>query len=128
MKSSTWKLGPMVQAGFGVVLALMVLIAIADLWSINALEQNTANVNRTFQIELKLQDIENMALNAETASRGYYYTSKEEFLAPYQSAIRDSHSILDETRSLIKDPAQQQRFKILEGLVQQKLEIGRAHV
>jgi methyl-accepting chemotaxis protein len=128
MKTNTWKLGPMVQAGFGSILVLMIFIAIADIMSINALEQNTASVNRTYQIESKLQEIENTVLNAETSSRGYYYTSKEEFLAPYQTAVRDYRSLLDETRTLVKDPAQQQRFKTLEALVQQKLDLTTEYV
>jgi PAS domain S-box-containing protein len=70
----------------------------------------------------ELRNTESLVKDAETGQRGYLYTGKLEYLAPYTLAVAQIDSHLENLAAQIGDnPREQTRAADLRGLVHQKL-------
>ena len=92
---------------------------------LQALNESARQIERSLQVEHKLDETLSLVTDAETGPRGYVITGKEVFLEPYVSAISSVNGIfqhIEELRRLTFDNfGQQQRLEKLEPLVGEKL-------
>ena len=113
---------------FGVIAGFVILLIL--------LAMNTAILRRQLAIQVgnqewfsrsrrvlqELRDTESLLKDAETGQRGYLYTGKLDYLAPYTLAIAEIDSHFENLTQQIGDnPQEQTRAADLRGLVHEKL-------
>ncbi|MEI7708182.1 MAG: GAF domain-containing protein [Chlorobium sp.] len=93
---------------------------------LQAFNERTRQVERSLQVEHKLDETLSLVTDAETGPRGYVIMGQEVFLEPYFTAISSTDGIiphLQELRRLTFDsPRQQQLLDKLDPLVSNKLD------
>ena len=93
---------------------------------LQAFNERTHQVERSLQVEHKLDETLSLVTDAETGPRGYVIMGQEVFLEPYFTAISSTKGIiphLQELRRLTFDsPRQQQLLDKLDPLVRNKLD------
>ena len=112
------KIGPKLYAGFGVVLALMVvsgIVAITQVRSVgNSAEDlftNAQSVNHTHEVFEAADHALAALVDMETGYRGFLVTGEEEFLDPYKSGVEAHVETLAELQELTSDnPGQVRRW------------------
>jgi PAS domain S-box-containing protein len=112
-----------VIAGFALLLAVLIVNAAITK---RQLDQQVATgiwVVHTHQVQLKLGETLALLTDAETGQRGYLYTGREQYLAPYDRAIRQVELQIDELSGLTADnPRQQDAIRQLRPLAHEKLD------
>ena len=95
-------------------------------FQLQAFNERTHQVERSLQVEHKLDETLSLVTDAETGPRGYVIMGQEVFLEPYFTAISSTKGIiphLQELRRLTFDsPRQQQLLDKLDPLVRNKLD------
>ena len=114
------RLNRIVQIGFMIVLILMLINGATTFWVVGKMTENSFWLAHTREVKAELAKLLAKAVDAETGQRGYLYTQKEEFLQPYNDALR---SIQESQKSILKlvndNPAQVQRLKGVGDTVRQ---------
>ena len=82
-----------------------------------------AQVRHALDVEDTLQEVLILLVDAETGMRGYLLSGREEFLAPYEAARARLPAAMGRLGGLIRDSDQQARFRDLEPLVAQRLDL-----
>jgi len=112
-----------IQIGFGIAVAIIVVVGAAALRSTEATVDSARWVAHTLQVRAELEAGFADLIEAETGVRGYVITGDTSYLAPYQSAKTTLSGRLAGLRALTADnPAQQRRLDSLETLVTTRLE------
>lgn len=113
-----------------IVLTSLLLGAIAvvafNTWlafrSVTALLDSERLVQHTLQVINQVEQIIGAAKDAETGNRGYLITGDEEYLAPYNDAVRELPAELDKFQSLTSDsPSQQRRIVEIRAVLEQRM-------
>ena len=103
------------------LLAAMVLVGINEtghMRSQEAVEQMTQGQNTRKSVNTLLQSM----LDAETGQRGYLLTGDDTYLAPYDKAVANVQTNLDELRGFFLDaPKDMQEFALLSRQISRKL-------
>ena len=114
---------------FGVIggfFILLVLLAINTAVLRHQLATQVANqewFSRSRRVVQELRNTESLLKDAETGQRGYLYTGKADYLAPYHLAASQIDSHLQKLNAEIGDnPVQQTEAANLRVLVHQKLD------
>ncbi len=109
-------------AGFGILLILLAINTAVLRHQLAIQVGNQEWFSRSRRVLQELKNTESLLKDAEAGQRGYLYTGKLEYLAPYTLAVAqiDSH-IENLTRQIGDDPREQTRAADLRGLVHQKL-------
>lgn len=106
---------------FGVIIGSSVFMGL----HLQALTENTRQIERSLQVEHKIDEALALMTDAETGPRGYVITGKEIFLEPYFAAISSTTGIIPQLLALRRltfdAPRQQQLLDRLERLVKKKL-------
>ena len=106
-------IGKKMGFGFGVLLALVAMLAIVVLF-------NLANMHRQFAFVIRhdapvianARHLLTLVVDMETGQRGFVITGKDEFLEPYEHAVDSFADLLDEEIKLVSDnPAQVKLLK-----------------
>jgi len=117
---------------YGLSFLLLIVSAIASYSSINNLLNSQKLVNHTNLVKNNLESIISVLKDAETGQRGFLLTGKDEFLEPYNGALRKAYGLIDETKILTADNSLQQksaedlrniiklRMSVLETLIDNK--------
>jgi methyl-accepting chemotaxis protein len=116
-----WTVGTKIGAGFGLALAILVVIGGASYRSIARLTDTAALRAHTYQVLEKLEAVLSDMKDAETGQRGYLITGEERYLEPFraaQSAINQDVKVLRELTS--DNVNQQRRLDVLEPLMNGK--------
>lgn len=127
--SSVWgKLSP--QQRGSLIISIPVACLFTSLavfgWLKTSLVEDEAWVQHTQQVRLETKQLLTALLNAETGLRGYGMTGREDFLEPYQAALKVIPESLNQLEKLVKDNRQQtQRLKEIRQLVAENLETMR---
>jgi signal transduction histidine kinase/CHASE3 domain sensor protein/ActR/RegA family two-component response regulator len=83
----------------------------------------SALVEHTYEVLESLDLTLTRLVDAETGHRGYLLTKKRDFLVPYENAAVETHALLSRMGNLVSDsPAQQERFRRLSVLVEERLQ------
>jgi CHASE3 domain sensor protein len=102
--------------------ALLALL-LGGVYSFSALSSTAAWLHHTDDVRVKVALLRATLLDAETGTRGYLLTGRPEFLEPHDRALPLWRPQLDEVRALTSDnPAQQERLRRLEELIQSRME------
>jgi signal transduction histidine kinase len=109
---------------WGLVLTIALAAAIVgSLYWVSARNQSdNAWVRHTLSLREQLSNVLTLIQRAESAQRGYLLTGRDEYLAPYRSALAQLPGVIDETTRLIGySPVQEQNFARLRQLIGAKL-------
>lgn len=112
-----------VVLGFGLSLAILVVIGIASLQSISTLIENMERVARSYRVTAELGDITESAKDIQSSVRGYIITGNEEFLQPYRAALANVDTQIREVESLVqRKPEMARKLTELKQLMRQQLD------
>lgn len=113
--------GRKVGLGFGLSLAMLLLVGVLGYRSIDTLIANNARVTHTHGVLEKIGTVLSLLKDAETGQRGFVITGDPAFLQPYESAVGAVHAQVIDLRRLTADNARQQaRLTELEALSQER--------
>lgn len=123
----TWHNLPILYKGVTVI-ALPILCLTAVLPWLATLQRNLAEaqarVAHTQRVSLEARRLLSALVDAETGSRGFVITGREDYLAPYEEARETIPASLATLRDLVADnPAQGERVRALDVLALRQLEI-----
>jgi signal transduction histidine kinase/DNA-binding response OmpR family regulator len=109
-----WTTAEKVNAGFVIALAVVALIGVAAITSIQRFAATTRDINETHNALTELQGVLLGLADAESAQRGYLITGNPSYLEPIDSLTGQSllqiHSLREKT---FADPEQQYRLSML---------------
>jgi len=107
-----------IQVGFGLALAIVLVVGAAALRSTTATVESASWVAHTLQVRADLEAAFAAVIDAETGVRGYVITGDSAYLAPYDSARATLGPLLAQLGTLIADnPVQQHRLDSLQTLI-----------
>jgi signal transduction histidine kinase len=113
-----------IKVGVGIVLAALIANAALSYRATRILIKNEGWVSHTHQVLNALEVVLSTLKDAETGERGFIITGSNEYLEPYQSAMRQIDEQLQTLQQLTADsPQQQQRIPVLQQKVAERLGI-----
>jgi methyl-accepting chemotaxis protein len=113
-----WSIGNKIGSGFGVVLAVLVIVGAVSSYSTSKLIDAADWVVHTHQVLDDLSNLEGTMKDAWSGVRGYLLTGDESYLRPYEGSQQRARRILQDLRKLTADnPRQQQRLDSLEPVI-----------
>jgi PAS domain S-box-containing protein len=111
-----------IRAGFGVALALLVVIGIVSYASVTRLGENSARVAHTYQVISVIDEMVGDINEAEAAQRGFVINGDEQFARAYDQVVSGTGALADQLRALVVDnPAQLARIRALEAAIKARL-------
>lgn len=114
--------GKRLALGFGLAGLILLIIAAVAYNTTDDLIVNERAVAHTHEVRTNLALVLSTLTDAETGQRGYVLTGDENYLAPYQAALRNIQTSLDNVKRLTSDnPSQQRRMAAISPLVDSKL-------
>jgi PAS domain S-box-containing protein len=111
-----------------VVSALMlVLIGVATYRSTGEFESAVARQQYSYSVISALENVRQVALDAETSALGFALTGSEPFLEPYRTSLGSAHRQMDRLRPPPRrdDHGQRARLDKLKSLLEQRLAASR---
>ncbi len=121
-----WNVGMKIGAGFGMVLAIFVIVGLVSYRGTAQLIEASDLRKHTQEVLSRIADMELMAADMQNGLRGYVITGEERYLDPYKSALAGTEKVIQELRTLTADnPHQQQRLIALEPLVNSRLGLAK---
>lgn len=112
-----------VVIGFGIILSAVGLSTIISKYTHFFLEESEDWVLHTYEVQIKLKNVEKHLIDAETGQRGFIYTGNEVFLTPYNNAIQTLNSDWQILEELLSDNSEQViNLQNIQNLSQQKLD------
>jgi methyl-accepting chemotaxis protein len=116
-----WSIGNKIASGFGLALAVLLVVGAASYDSTTKLSSSADWVRHTHLVLTDLDELLSAMKDAETGQRGYVITGESRYLEPYNAARDTVDQKLKHVRDLTSDnPIQQQRLQTLEPLVASK--------
>ena len=91
-----------------VVAAFFVASGIVSYLNIDSVRRNSADVTRTHDVLMTIEELFSLVQDAETGNRGYLVTGVESYLQPYTNALPQIDEKLTELDALTRDDAEQQ--------------------
>ncbi|HEY4157593.1 MAG TPA: methyl-accepting chemotaxis protein [Polyangiaceae bacterium] len=117
-----WTFGKKIAAGFGISVAMLVLVGMIAYRETDSLMENDRMVTHTHTVLEQLTLLLSAMQDAETAHRGFLVMGEDTYLEPYQSALAHIGPILSTLRGLTSDnDRQQRRLDQADALIQSKL-------
>jgi PAS domain S-box-containing protein len=112
-----------VIGGFAIMLAVLVLNTAITRRQIAVQDSNQGWVEHTQRVQLELAIVESLLKDAETGQRGYLYTGEARYLEPYNAAVQQLETHINNLAELTAtNPTQQSRIGILRTLSKVKLD------
>lgn len=93
--------------GFGVILSAVGVSTLVSKYTNYFVEESQHWVLHTYDVQIRLKNIETNLLEAETGQRGFIYTGDEIFLEPYNRSTEGINSDFAILEELISDNPQQ---------------------
>jgi two-component system sensor histidine kinase/response regulator len=115
-------IGRRALAGFGLGLAVFVVLSTVSNKSARELAETVDWVRHTHEVLARIQKVNSDLLSMQASVRGFVISGREDFLAPYQDGRRELQEDERKLRRLTADnPRQQQRLTALDDLIRQRL-------
>jgi signal transduction histidine kinase/DNA-binding response OmpR family regulator/CHASE3 domain sensor protein len=124
LSASTRRSGmdPLVSFGLAAVLAFFLVSGGVAYLNVRTLREDNQTIVHSHEVITILDDLLSTAKDAETGQRGFLLTDNERYLEPYNAAIAEVASQLDQLRELTLDnPKQQSRIGPLKLHIDAKL-------
>jgi methyl-accepting chemotaxis protein len=116
-----WHVGAKIGAGFGLALAILVVIGSVSYQSTARLTDAAALGAHTHQVLEALEAVLSDMKDAETGQRGFIITGEGRYLEPFRAAQRAINQDIKTLRDLTRDNVnQQRRLDVLEPLINGK--------
>jgi methyl-accepting chemotaxis protein len=116
-----WNVGTKISAGFGITLAIFVIVGTVSYQSVTKQTEAAAWVAHTREVQSQLTELLASLQDAETGQRGYVITGVESYLAPYADGTARAEEIRRHIAQLVEDnPRQQSRVASLASLITDK--------
>jgi PAS domain S-box-containing protein len=110
-------------AALGLSLLTLLAACILSYYDWKWFRSSSATIAGTRRVVQLNEDLRVRMEDAETAQRGFLLTGRDEYLAPYESAVRAAPAELDELTALSRgEPAAAARVAALRTLIGQKFE------
>jgi methyl-accepting chemotaxis protein len=117
-----WNVGTKITAGFGIALAIFVIVGTVAYRSVTQQTEAADWVAHTREVQNQLTQLLSSLQDAETGQRGYVITGVEGYLAPYTDGIARAEANRKQLAQLVSDnPRQQARADSLAPLIADKL-------
>ena len=118
----SWTFGRKIAVGFALAIVLLAAIGATSYRSINSLTRTSYAVAHTHAVLEHIANLLSWLKDAETGQRGYLLTGDDNYLDPYNDALRGLAKIVTELRELTSDnPSQQKRIGEVEPVIGAKL-------
>lgn len=118
----TMSISKKLYAGFGVALAILLVVSFVAFNGVQGLVKNQGDVAHTHEVLEGLERIVGDLKDAETGQRGYLITGEDRYLEPYHNGLASIQSEIDEVARLTSDnPLQQERIAEMQPWVDEKL-------
>lgn len=118
-----YKLGKIVQLGFGSIFIVMAGVGIISKLTTNHLVKSNDWVDHTHRAIGLINSVEEALVNAETGQRGFIINNQEDFLEPYNSATARIDDIFVDLRQRLSiNPTQLEYIDRLEELSDAKFD------
>ncbi|HLQ26555.1 MAG TPA: CHASE3 domain-containing protein [Acidiferrobacterales bacterium] len=118
-----WSVGTKIGAGFALALAVLAVVGVASYRSMTSLIEAGDWKSHTYLVLGNLESLLSQLQGAETGQRGYIITGRENYLEPYNAAVKVVGQTIDDLRKLTADnPNQQRRLDAIQPLVASKLD------
>lgn len=122
MSARAWTFGKKIAFGFGLSVAMLLIVGVVAYRSTDALVENGHKVTHSHEVLEDLAHVLSQMKDAETGQRGFLLTGNEDYLEPYLAAIGVVDKTIADLRGLTSDnPRQQARIAEAVPLVQAKL-------
>src|SRR6267378_3833942 len=120
-----WKMERrLVLWGFVVAAAILVFVGLDSYLHTVRVDEAADARKRSYEAELKLDEVVARLVDAETGQRGYLLTGDDAYLEPYREAIKNLDQVMGQLKVLTAgNPRQQERLQALEPLIERKLAI-----
>ena len=120
-----WNVGTKIGAGFGLALAIFVIVGAVSYRGTNKLIEAAEWRQHTYKVLAQIEETFSSLTDTEVAQRGFLLTGEERYLEPYQPALGKIDKSLQQVRRLTMDnPRQQQRLDTLESLIKKRLAVA----
>jgi len=124
-----WSIENRMVAGFGLVLAFVLVIGVVSYFNTKKLIANSHADARSHGALQMLEGILSTAENADLGQRRYLITGEESYLSPYRTAVSRLPEQLRYLRETTADSAaQQSRLDSLEKLITKSLDSSKAEI
>ena len=112
------KLRTQLLTGFGVLLAVILIVAGISYQTTQSLLQTNAWVKHTQEVMTKTRLVQKLVVDMQTGKRGFLITGEEEYLAPYDEARQAYEREMRNLKELVADnPRQVERAEEVETLI-----------
>ena len=116
-----WTIGTKISGLIAFTIAMFLILGIISLVMTNKLKMSIGWNMHTYQVLQNQEQVLSLLLDAETGQRGYIITGDERYLEPYNLAVKDITTRINDVLELTKDNAkQQQRIGTLKPLIADK--------
>jgi methyl-accepting chemotaxis protein len=117
-----WNVGTKIATGFGIALAIFVIVGMVSYRNVNQQAEDAAWVAHTNEAVATLDQVLSSLLNAETGQRGYIITGDESYLAPYNAGVASVDQQLRHLVEIVDDnPRQAARADALQKMVDSRM-------
>ncbi len=120
-----WNVGTKIAVGFGIALAIFVIVGVVSYGSTNQLIAASQWRQHTYEVLGELSQLSGMLREAEVGQRSYVLTGDGDYLDRFRNAEGAIEASQRKARDLTKDnPRQQERFDTLDPLVRSRLAVS----
>ncbi|MEJ7759339.1 MAG: PAS domain S-box protein [Gemmatimonadaceae bacterium] len=114
------------KIGAGLVAALLILVVGAiSVYSVQRASNSSALVEKTGRVLLEQEQLLSALKDVQSGSRSFVAIGKDEFLGPYDTAVKEVSASLARLRRMTADnPLQQQRLDTLESVARERVELS----
>ncbi len=114
------------KIGAGLVAALLILVVGAiSVYSVQRASNSSVLVEKTGRVLLEQEQLLSALKDVQSGSRSFVAIGKDEFLGPYDTAVKEVSASLAKLRTMTADnPLQQQRLDTLESVARERVELS----
>jgi methyl-accepting chemotaxis protein len=120
-----WNVGTKIAAGFGLALAIFAIVGAVSYRSTTELVEASDLRQHTYEVLSRLNEIESLAVDAQSAVRGYAITGNDKELQNFRNAVDQTDRVKQELGRLTADGSrQQQRMEALAPIIKTRLDLS----
>jgi PAS domain S-box-containing protein len=112
------------QWGYGFSIVMLILVGYISYQAIVTLLNSNREVSHSALVIQKLEKTLSEMKDAETGQRGYLLTGKQQYLEPYNGAVKSALSLITDAEQLTVDnPSQQKNIVTIKAIVAERMAI-----
>jgi methyl-accepting chemotaxis protein len=117
-----WTIGTKISGLIAFTIVMFLILGVISLLMANKLKTAIDWNTHTYQVLQNQEQILSLLKDAETGQRGYIITGEDQYLEPFNQAVKSLNQKIDDGLELTKDnPAQQQRIEKIKLLAADKI-------